>query len=414
MRKRCLPVLIIVILLAAIFLFIPICSADPALTVYSYSLSPEIFMPGDNGVLTLTIKNAETTNTYASTATSGSNSVTATDNVGATIANIYIESDSDSYKKYVKAVDNFDDIGYITPTNTITIDFELRADVNITEGLYFPIVVIDVEESGYEDANYPVKVKVSNSSVDLIKASIPSKVSMSGSTDITLTAVNNRDASVNAVTITPQQIDGVEFVQDSIFVGDLESYSSEDVTFSIIPSETGVKNLTFDISFKNGDNLHSNYLDLSVEVIETLDVAPVLYSFPSTISKGTSSKVRLEVYNAKSDSISGVLVTPVSEVTVSPSQYFIGSMDADDVFSASFDVITDDLDIGSEYSINFKVSFKQGDNYYETPAVSSSFKVIKPVESGGGEMNLIFITIFIIIIIGLFLFYRLKKRKTVR
>ena len=155
-------------------------------------------------------------------------------------------------------------------------------------------------------------------------------------------------------------------------------------------------------------------MEFSIEIIETLDVAPVLYSFPSTISKGVTSKIRLEVYNAKSDSISGVLVTPVTDVEISPSQYFIGSMDADDVFSASFDVHTDDLDIGSEHSIDFMVSFKQGNNYYETPSVSSSFKVVKPVESGDGGMSLIILTVFVIIIIGLFLFYRLKKRRIVK
>ena len=317
MRNKCLPVLVIICILAAFFFFLPSVSADPAVMIYSYTLSPEVFMPGDSGVLTLIVKNAETTATYAHTSTSGTTSTVVTDNIGATISNIWISSANDGNGKYVKAKLNYEDVGYLTPTNSIMIEFEIIADANITEGLYFPKVRVDVEETNFEDVTYPVKVKVSNSTVDLIGTDVPSKISVSGSTDITLTAINNRGASVDAVIVTPDEIDGVEFVQDSVFVGELESYSSQDATFSIIPSETGVKNLSFVISFKNGNNTHINTLVFPIEVIETLDVAPVLYSIPSTIGQGSTSKVRLEVYNAKTESISGVIVTPVTDVIIS-------------------------------------------------------------------------------------------------
>jgi len=415
MKRKYLSVLTMVFTFFILPLFLPTVVADPAVMIYDYTLSPEVFMPGDNGVLTLTVKNAETTNTYAVTTTSSSTSITITDTIGATICNIWINSVNDGNGKYVKAKLNYEDVGYLAPTNSITIEFEITADANITEGLYFPKVRVDVEETNFEDVTYPVKVKVSNFTVNLIGTDVPSKISVSGSTEITLTAVNNREASVDAVTIIPDEIDGVEFVQDSIFVGELGSYFSEDVIFSIIPSEAGVKNLSFQVSFKNGDNIHTNTLVIPIEVVETLDVAPVLYSSSSTIRKGSSSKIRLEVYNAKTESISGVIVTPITDVKISPTQYFIGSMDADDVFSASFNVYTSDLEIGSEYNVDFKVSFKQGDNYYETPTVSSSFKVVKPTaQSNAGGISLIAVLFFVIIVVALYLFYRWKKRRSIR
>jgi hypothetical protein len=55
-------------------------------------------------------------------------------------------------------------------------------------------------------------------------------------------------------------------------------------------------------------------------------------------------------------------------------------MDPDDVFSASFDIYADTIGYGTQI-IGFKVSFKQGNEYYETPMVSKSFSVV----SGPGQ-----------------------------
>jgi len=103
----------------------------------------------------------------------------------------------------------------------------------------------------------------------------------------------------------------------------------------------GQKNLSFNLSYKNGDNQHYETLDLPIEIIEVLDVSPILTNMPLTIKKGKSSRIGLEVYNAKTETITGVIITPITNATVIPSQYFIGSMDPDDVFSASFDIYSD-------------------------------------------------------------------------
>lgn len=55
-------------------------------------------------------------------------------------------------------------------------------------------------------------------------------------------------------------------------------------------------------------------------------------------------------------------------------------MDPDDVFSASFDIYADTVDYGTQI-IGFTVSFKQGNEYFETPLVSKSFTVV----SGPGQ-----------------------------
>ena len=362
-----------VLMIITTLLFLPTCQADPSIIVADYELTPSVFMPGDDGVLVLTIQNAETTSTSSRTTTSGSTTTVTTDTVGATIDNIWILPGLDGSKE-IGATANYEDVGYMAPGSSFPVSFKLIANSYMTEGLYFPTVRISV--SGGEDVSYPIPVKVSNATVNLLFTSFPSKISKSGSTLITLTAVNQRENTVDGVMIVPESSDGLEFTPNSVYIGSLDADASSTASFSINLNATGEKNLTFHVHFKNGDNEHIASYNTSIETIDTLDVGSVFTSIPRSIQKGGSSRITLEVYNAKIESITGVIVTPLSNTTVLPSQYFIGAMEPDDVFSASFDIYTDALDYGN-HTIGFEVSFKQGSEYYKTPTISTSFLVVE-------------------------------------
>jgi len=361
---------------ALISLYILTVQANPAVMISQYQLSPEILMPGDIAVLTLQVKNAETVATQTSTSISGGESTIIVHTLGVDIDKIWIDP-ATSGAKQIRATASYTDIGYLAAGASIEVNFKLLVDKNMSEGIYFPIVNVDV--SGGTDVIYPLLVKVSNASVDLLSTSVPSKISKGGTTDLTVTAVNKRENAVNEVIITPHG-DGVEFAPQSYFIGSLAAETSEDVVFSAKPIETGGSNVSFSVSYKNGDNLHTNSLVAPLSVIEALDVAPIITNFPLSITKGGSSRISIEVYNAKTEKITGVLVIPICNATVIPSQYFIGSMDPDDVFSATFDIYADTVGYGTQI-IGFKVSFKQGNDYYETPLVSKSFSVV----SGPGQ-----------------------------
>lgn len=351
--------------------FIPAVHANAAVMIQQYELDPEILMPGDNAVLTLTVKNGETVATQTSAYTSGGDSTTTVRTLGVDIDNIWIVP-AQSGGRQIRAIANYEDVGYLAAGASIQVKFKLLVDKNMSEGMYFPTAKIDV--SSGTDVQFPLLMKVSNASIDLLQTSIPSKISMGGTTEITITAVNKRENTVNDVMITPQG-DDVEFVPQSYFLGSLKAETSEDVVFSVKPMGTGERDLSFTVSYKNGDNLHTNTLVAPVELIETLDVAPIITNFPLSITKGGSSRIGIEVYNAKTETITGVLVTPLCNATVIPSQYFIGAMDPDDVFSASFDIYADTVGYGTQ-TIGFTVSFKQGNDYYETPVVSKTFSVV--------------------------------------
>ena len=401
--------IIIVSILLTTLLFAPVTIADPTVIIESYELYPSVFMPGDSGILTLHIKNSELTNTKQETEVTGSTTTTTTDTIGASINKIFIESDEDANDKEVKATSTYENVGSLAPATSISTEFRIVADTNITEGEYFVTARVDVQT--YKDVRQPIRIKVSNATVDLLATNVPSRISLSGSTMITLTAVNNRENKVDAVTIVPLDLNGIDFTPNSAYIGSLDPYESSDASFSVKPDEIGETTLSFMVYFNNGDNPHKNSLTFPIEIIENLDVAPVFISIPESIEKGRSSRVNLEVYNAKSESISGVIVIPITEAKVSPSQYFIGSMDAGDVFSATFEVSSGSLDYGN-YSIGFKVSFKQENDYYETSVISSTFSVVQ--QSAISRDFPLFFTVALIVIIILilfFVFYISKKRR---
>jgi hypothetical protein len=374
MKQKGLIIILLVLLLVTLNSFIPNINADPSIIIDDYELMPSVFMPGDSGTLKLTIKNAETINTISRTSNIGSTSEVYTDTVGAEFNNIWVVAASDSKGKKVKATLNYKNTGYLTPSASFDITFEIIAEENISADLYFPTLLIDIVS--YTDVTFPIPIKVSNSTVDLLLTNVPSKISSSGSTLITFTAVNNRENPVEGVTVIPKSMDDLEFTPNSVYIGSLDAGASSNASFSVKPHETGEKNLTFFVHFKNGDNEHNETFYSSIEIIDTLDVGSILTSIPRSIKKGSSSRLTLEVYNAKTEDITGVMVTPISNATILPSQYFMGAMDPDDVFSASFDIFTDNLDYGN-HAIEFEVTFKQGNEYFKTPPISSSFSVVK-------------------------------------
>ncbi len=378
MKNKNLIGLITVSVLMTITVLNPTIAAEPSIMVTNYEIFPSEFMPGDRGILTLTIQNTETQATTTERYGDATDSITIVENNGVVINKIWVNPDYDDNGKKIKSTagtTGYKDFGNIAPGASFQLSFELIAEENISEGYYFPDVRIDLEKDSYEDITFPIEVRVSNETVDLISTNVPSKISVGGATDISLSIVNKRNNDIDSITISSDENNDLDFNPESIFIGSLESGKSEDILFSINPSEMGKKTLSLNLSYKNGDNQHYQKYDIPIEIIEVLDVAPIFTDLPSTIKKDKSARIGLEIYNAKTESITGVIITPIIETTVIPSQYFIGTMDPDDVFSASFDIYSDMLDYGN-HTIKFKVSFKQGSEYYETPSISHSFKVI--------------------------------------
>jgi hypothetical protein len=399
------------LILFLIICFSPFALSNPTVMVTDYNLEPETLLPGDEAELTITLTNTETTATKTDTDYINSLPVDqVVDTIAATLDNVWISSDGDgSYS--ISANENYEDIGDLSPGSSITLSFGISAHQNISPGLYNPIVNVDVED--HQDVNFPIPVRISSFSASLLPKDVPKKISSSGSTTITLTAVNNREATVEDVTIIANTNQSISVSPTSSYIGTLESESSQDITCALHPSTIGDQQISFTISYRNGENTHTKTINIPIEVIETHDVSPVLYEMPDYIAQHGSERISLEIYNAKSDTITGVTVIPITNFSTSPTEYFIGSMDSDDVFSASFDVLSDDLEPGN-YSIGFKVAFKQGNNYFESPTISKEVMVVSNDRNAESiDTGLAITVIGFIVLLVIILFFILWKRRII-
>ena len=397
--------------LSILLSLIPIAvQANPSVLITNYSLSPAVFFPGDEGTLQLTITNAELANTVTSTTTAGGTTMVVTDTVGATLNSIWIESAYDN-DKAIRASETYYDVGDLAPGASIVISFEIKVDDGIGEGVYYPIACVDVDT--FEDIRYPFEVKVSRDSVDLIPKNVPQTISRCGATDISFMVMNTRENMVTNVCVTPQDVDGVDVRPKTMVVDQLSSGSCAEVSFSLVPDKIGLFDIIFDINYANGRNDHSTEYSIFFEVVDSLDVAPIIHSMPSEIALGEKKSVQLKIFNAKSEKISSVLITPISSVHVTPSQYFIGSMDSDDIYSVSFDIDTTELLVNESYEIGFVVSFKQDGSSYETPAVMTSFTVTNQT-ANGDQMAISLSIVFVFLCIGGFFVYRWRKKNQLK
>jgi hypothetical protein len=416
MKNKEYKVIMIITFFLMVTILYPTIGADPSIIITNYKIFPNEFMPGDKGILLLTIQNTETTATTTEKYGDATDSITIVENNGVVINKIWINSDSDDNGNKIKSTagtTGYKNFGNIAPGAIFQVSFELIAEENISEGYYFPDVKIDLKNDingNYEDVTFPIEVRVSNETVDLISNNVPSKISIGGSTDVSFSVVNNRMESVEGITLSSNKNNELEFNPKSIFIGSLDSGESKEVTISLHPTELGNKNLSINLSYVNGNNPHYHTYNTNLEIIEVLDVAPILYSVPTTIEKGRSTRITLEVFNAKTESITGVIVKPITKAIIIPTQYYIGAMDSDDVFSASFDLYTDKIDYGN-YTLDFQVSFKQGNEIYETPAISSSFTVVPMDDNSVNRGYILPVGIIASAIVSMILFLEYKKRR---
>jgi hypothetical protein len=402
-QKAAYTTTIIILTLSILIPTIPV-RADPSIIVDSYTLSPEILMPGDTALLTIHLKNAELTNSQST----NEDGITTVDTVGAILNSASITPATNGQQEK-RATRSYNDIGILAPAATLSLPFALTCNQTMPEGIYFITANIDVNT--YTDVHYPIAIRVQNTSLSLIAKSAPTAFSQSGTTNITLTVSNNRAADVDSVEIIAQPNTGVTWDRDRVFLGTLTAGTSRDLSFSLHPNTTGPINLTFTANFYNGPNPHTTTLVIPVNVESTLEVAPVLAGIPATVPQGTKARISLEVYNAKDEPVSGVLVIPLSTPNAYPSQYFIGTMDPDDVFSASFDIATTNMTVG-DHSVAFIVSYKQGTTYYQTPPVTASFSVSTARPAGGqGGMLLTGAIIFILLILGVSVYLVWSRRR---
>jgi hypothetical protein len=91
----------------------------------------------------------------------------------------------------------------------------------------------------------------------------------------------------------------------------------------------------------------------------------------------TKPSINLNVANPRANTVNAVTIVPSSApgVRFSPDQYYIGTMDPDEVFTISFGIDSDNpaKPINRAVNLSFVAKFKNGDTWHESGAYVTSY-----------------------------------------
>jgi len=408
-------------IVAALVLFatVAVVSAaeGPAVMVTDYKVEPAVLMPGDTGIITVTVQNMDTQSSETETTTTGKYSPSETTKISKRSISAEIESirlsGSDKNIQWAREGvqrSEYYNIGALGPGESITVAIPIKAATHTSDGTYFPEVCIEVDNG--DNVRFPVPVKVESSSVEILEKDVPSEISLSESKEIAVVVANNRPNLVSGVNVevkekeSPEN-DELEFTPERIFIGNLAPYEKRCVNFSFTPLgvSEGNKDIQFVVEYKNGINSHRNTLDSTVFVRSSADLRLILVDAPKSVLKGEVAKIDFDVANGLPKDVKAVSVVPVSNgverVRILPSENFIGDMEAGDVFSASFDVDTSDLNAG-ENRFAFKLVFRDvnTDKTYETAGYEVRIEVKEPQKDALPPMSFVALPVILLAVIA--------------
>ena len=396
------------ILLVATLLMPSVAVADdPTVVITDYQVSPGVLMPGDIGIITITITNTATAATRTEVdkivRVATTETTTRVTPINADIHSILLRGNG------VEVITgHYRRLGELGPGQSITISFEIRAPAR--DGIHFPEVWIGV--LGAENVRYPIPVKVDSSSV-LLVADIPPAILVEESSELELSIANTRPNQISSVRIIPRA-EGVEITPTEIFIGTMKPDEVRNITFELFSDSAGVKDIAFELIFRNCiNNIHTEHLTLPIEVLNHPSVRLIAVGYPETVRMGDVIEIEFDVVNDRLSDVVGVRVIPtVENVRTIPSEVFIGSMEPDDVFSARFDIYTAGLPLGRN-DIGFRVEFRDADGrFFESKVYIVSIDVIERMDEPAPIIPIV-VTLLIVIglVAGFFVYKRRQRNK---
>ncbi len=239
---------VLLLMLIVILMQLPGSVADTDVTIrpsimVECSVDPEYLMPGDEGTVTVTLKNAAKTYSYSVFVDENKEevfelsaqvldaSLLSTDNIQVT---------SDSYH----------DVGLLGPGDTIDFTYSINIDQDAKDGIHF-LNFVFVGGGDMYDVKWKVPVTVDSSQVEII-----STESLDNSHYVVLDIANTRPNTINAVTIIPVT-KNVTFEPAQYFIGTMDSDEMFTIRFDI-DTDDDIDRIRIKASFKNGNNWHES------------------------------------------------------------------------------------------------------------------------------------------------------------
>jgi hypothetical protein len=269
-----------------------------------------------------------------------------------------------SNKVHVLEEEDWGTTTYIGAGETVTYSFEVSVDP--PDGTTYALFTVGTV--GGNPIHYPIPVMVSSMPLKAVITDQPTSFTLSTPANVTLSLENCRDAGVSNILVTAEGT-GVDVSPQQALIGSLDGSNSSDVDFVVIPHQE--TNVTFFITYQNGDNDHNVNVTLPIVLGDDKTAAvPILNDVVLTTS-GSNYDITGDITNAGISDAEGVLVSvgsPAQGAGLYP-VYAIGSIASDD--SGTFEVTFTSSDLSAVPVI---ISWKdaEGDDFSLTKTLDLS------------------------------------------
>lgn len=311
-------------------------ATDAAALVYvtNVTLDPEVFYPEETGTVTITLKNAGTTS------------------VGLKDPEIICE------KIHVVKKDTWNTMTYIGAGATLSYTFQINVDP--PDGNHFALFTVATKDAG--SIHSPFVVKVDSKDLSVTPAGKLDAFTQSTEEVVNISIVNPREGAIKNILIVPSG-DHATINPPQEYISSLDGQSETEVPFTVVADQE--TNLTFAISYQNGDTTHTSYVYYPVKFSEDKEEAVPIVNNVVLTSKGTYYELTGDITNTGITDAKGLVVSVGSPAkgTGTYPEYAIGSMAADD--SGSFDVTFSASDLSA---VPLVITWKSsaGDTYSQT------------------------------------------------
>lgn len=329
---------------------------DAASQVYvsGYESSPAVFYPGESGTVTVHVTNAANTSVSVSQPA-------------------LIDPNFD-----VVNSGSFNSMTNIGPGATIDYTFVVRADGS--DGTYLPHFTVSPNTYGAKAINTQIKLKIDSTDIRASISAKPDYFAISKKDSVNVSISNPRSGGISNLLVVPET-DGAEIFPKEVYIGALDSGNSVQVPFSITPARG--TNVTFSITFLNGDNEHTTEVVLPVSLDKNKMGAEIVVNNIETSSSGMTTTLKGDVTNNGLTDAKSILVTvedPARPVNPNP-VYAIGNLEPDDFSSFEITYVSP-----GNRSVPLVVEYKdaEGNTFKESFSIAASDSMAL---SGAGSLT---------------------------
>ena len=368
-------------------------SAEQSVSVASYKVTPEVIMPKDTGVISITIGN------------NGSESAKIEK---VTLNSPDLKSLSDDYSR----------VGELGPGASITLLFKFKAPA--AEGIYLPEIWIDVFNSTM--IKYPILVNVNTEYSTIKEPAIEVEKVFSDSIkpgdelDVTLILTNKGLSKANDVNVRIEidpQIPISLKSPNNFYIEGIESKESYELDVEFLSNKNaklGLYSIPISISYSGVDGnpkQQKETLGVQIKGDPEISIASIS-SDPARIVEGDFVTLLIKVENTGTDDAKSVKASvdlPFDGVK----SVFLGKIEPDENVPAVFTI---DVDKGGIYTYNVNISY-ENDGKIEEISQSSELVVTGPdqVISSGMLIPILFVVAIIVGPTILFSMKIFKKNK---